>query len=96
MKLKKIMITFVAFVSLLMISACGSSKKATVTPGSSILPAAKKATTAETEANTNEIKLTGVLTMVDTTGLKMHFVDIDSTNEYEVSLFRWYGYPQQI
>ncbi len=85
MKLKKIMITFVAFVSLLMLSACGSSKKATVTPGSSILPAAKKATTAETEANTNEIKLTGVLTMVDTTGLKMHFVDIDSTNEYEVS-----------
>lgn len=86
MKLKKLMITCVTFVSLLLLTACGSSSSTgKVTPGSSILPIASKAATAETAANTNEIKLTGVLTFIDTAGLKMHFVDIDSTNEYEVS-----------
>lgn len=65
---------------------CGAGKSsATITPGSSVLPAPKKPVTEAPTKNADEIEITGVLTYVNTTELKMHFIDIDTGTEYEVA-----------
>lgn len=70
------------------LAACSFSKKndSLITPGSAILPiASKPVQPSESAANPNEIRLTGVLTYVNRDLGKMHFMDIESSNEYEVS-----------
>lgn len=67
-------------------AGCGKEKnKSAIVPGSSILPAPTKAVTELETKNANEIDLTGVLTYVNTDELKMHFIDIDTGTEYEVT-----------
>lgn len=66
------------------LSACGKKKSTTLVPGSSILPAPTKSITEVETSNPNEIKLTGILTYVNTSEYAMHFVDVDTGTEYEV------------
>lgn len=66
-------------------TACTSSKKKNgnaLVPGSSITPAPSVSTDIKGDGETPT--LTGVLTLRDTSGLKMHFVDIKDGTEYEV------------
>ena len=68
--------------------ACSFSKKSgsSITPGSAILPIASKAVQqSEAAENPNEIRLTGVFTYIDTNSRKMHYMDVESGNEYEVA-----------
>ncbi|MDO5402459.1 MAG: PEGA domain-containing protein [Eubacteriales bacterium] len=67
------------------ISGCGKKSAGTIIPGSSITPAPSKPVTELSVNNANEIAFTGVLTYLNTSDLKMHFVDISSGTEYEVS-----------
>jgi len=69
----------------LMAGCSSSSKQSTIIPGSSILPIYNKTNSSTNVSNSNEIKMTGVLTYLDATNLKMHFVDVDSGSEYEVN-----------
>lgn len=64
---------------------CGKKKEAVITPGSSITPPPSKSVTELSVNNENEITMTGVLTYLNTDDLKMHYVDISSGTEYEVS-----------
>lgn len=66
------------------LSACGKKKTATLIPGSSILPAPTKSVTEVETGNADEIKLTGILTYVNTSEYAMHFIDVDTGTEYEV------------
>lgn len=83
-RLTVLMLTGIMLVSVV---GCGSGKSggSTITPGSSILPAPKKPVTDAPAKNANEIEITGVLTDVNTSDLKMHFMDIDTGTEYEVA-----------
>lgn len=77
-----------AVVMSFLLVACSSSKKSgsLITPGSAILPIASKAVQqSEAAENPNEIRLTGVFTYIDTNSRKMHYMDIESGNEYEVA-----------
>ncbi|MDD3240672.1 MAG: PEGA domain-containing protein [Lachnospira sp.] len=65
-------------------AGCGKKKGGTLIPGSSITPAPSKSVTEKATNNANEIALTGVLTYLNTSDLKMHFIDITSGTEYEV------------
>lgn len=74
------------FMVLVTITGCTQEKKtSTITPGSSILPVATKAVTEIETKKAGEIELTGVLTYINTSELKMHFIDIDTGTEYEVT-----------
>lgn len=67
--------------------ACSFSRDrgSSITPGSAILPiASKPVQPSESAANPNQIAITGVLTYVDRASGKMHYMDIESGNEYEV------------
>lgn len=66
-------------------AGCGKKSGRTITPGSSITPAPSKSVTELSTNNANEIAFTGVLTYLNTSELKMHFVDISSGTEYEVA-----------
>ncbi len=66
-------------------AACGN-KQSKIVSGSSVLPMpSKKVEEVTVPANKNEVKFTGVLTLIDTTLKKMQFVDIDNGTEYEVA-----------
>ena len=67
--------------------ACSSGKSSSnITKGGDILPIASKAVdSGEAAANPDEISITGVLTYIDGTSQKMHYMDVQSGNEYEVS-----------
>lgn len=70
------------------LAACQFSKKdkSAITPGSAILPIASKAQEESgQEVNYDEIRLTGVLTYINTDSKKMHYMDVSSGNEYEVA-----------
>lgn len=70
------------------LAACSFSRgsDSKITPGSAILPiASKPAQPSEAAVNPNEIALTGVLTYVNRDSGKMHYMDIESGNEYEVA-----------
>ncbi|SEW07293.1 PEGA domain-containing protein [[Clostridium] fimetarium] len=69
----------------LMAGCSSSTKKSAAVPGSSILPIYSKTNSSTEKTNSNEIKMTGVLTYLDATKLKMHFVDVESGSEYEVN-----------
>ncbi len=67
--------------------ACSSGKSSSnIIKGGDILPIASKASeSGEAAANPDEISITGVLTYIDGTSQKMHYMDVQSGNEYEVS-----------
>lgn len=67
--------------------ACSSqSSSSNIIKGGDILPIASKAVDAsEAAVNPDEISITGVLTYIDSAAQKMHYMDIQSGNEYEVS-----------
>jgi len=83
-KLVAILLVFVMAVGL-MAGCNSSSNKPAVVPGSSILPIYNKTNASTEVSNSNEIKMTGVLTYLDATNLRMHFVDVESGSEYEVN-----------
>jgi hypothetical protein len=84
--IKRFMVLFMTVILVTGLAACsGKSSGTSIKPGSSILPAPAKSITEAPTKNANEIDLTGVLTYVNTSELKMHFMDIDTGNEYEVS-----------
>lgn len=86
----KIGIKYIAMVLILammvgLFAGCSSSeKKSSVVPGSSILPIANKTSASTEKTNGTQIKMTGVLTYLDASMMTMHFVDIDSGDEYKV------------
>lgn len=69
-----------------LISGCSSSKKkSSVVSGSSILPIANRTTASTEKTNSNEIKMTGILTYINTSDLIMYFADVESGDEYKVN-----------
>lgn len=66
-------------------AGCSAGGGTTIIPGSSVLPAPKKPVTEAPTKNADEIQITGVLSYVDTGGMVMRFVDIDTGTEYEVA-----------
>jgi len=76
----------IAMIAVMMISqvACGKSGKKNngMVPGSSITPAKKIST--DLKGDGENPTLTGVLTYLNASDLKMHFVDITTGTEYEV------------
>ena len=80
-----LVVIFVLILAATLVTGCSSSKNATVTPGSSILPIANKTNASSEKTNTNEIKMTGVLTYLNAADLKMHYIDVESGEEYEVN-----------
>lgn len=83
--IKRIISIMVMVVLVVSQTACSSGKKSgsnAMVPGSSITPAKKISTDIKGDGETPT--LTGVLTMIDTAALKMHFVDISTGTEYEV------------
>ena len=73
------------FISTILIGCSQSSRKSTIIPGSSILPAPSKSITeAPTTVDSDEIVIEGVLSSLDTTSKKMRFVEISTGIEYEV------------
>ena len=83
-KLVAILLVFVMAVGL-MAGCSSSSNKPAAVPGSSILPIYSKTNSSTEVLNSNEIKMTGVLTYLDASNLRMHFVDVESGSEYEVN-----------
>lgn len=83
--IRKVCAVFMMLVMLVMAGCSKEKKKSAIVPGSSILPAPTKSVTELETKNANEIDLTGVLTYVNTSELKMHFIDIDTGTEYEVA-----------
>ena len=87
--IKDIKLVFVLLVFAMAIgltAGCSSSSnKSVVVPGSSILPINSKTNSSTEISNSNQIKMTGVLTYLDVSNLKMHFVDAESGSEYEVN-----------
>lgn len=73
------------FISTILIGCSQSSRKSTIIPGSSILPAPSKSITeAPTTVDSDEIVIEGVLSSLDTASKKMRFVEISTGIEYEV------------
>ena len=81
----KLIVVFLSLIMVFSMTSCGT-KEATIVSGSSILPMpTKKVEEVTVPANTNEVKFTGVLTYINTEDKAMHYVDIDTGSEYEVS-----------
>lgn len=81
----KLIVVFLSLIMVFSMTSCGT-KEATIVSGSSILPMpTKKVEEVTVPANTNEVKFTGVLTYISTEDKAMHYVDIDTGSEYEVS-----------
>lgn len=83
----KLILTMIVLVMIvgLMTGCSSSNKKSKIVAGSSILPIYNKTNSGTDKTNSNEIKMTGVLTYLDTANLKMNFADVESGNEYEVN-----------
>lgn len=74
-----------SFIMAFSMTSCGT-REATIVSGSSILPMpTKKVEEVTVPANTNEVKFTGILTYINTDDKNMHYVDISTGSEYEVS-----------
>ncbi len=81
----KLIVVCLSCIMMFSMTSCGQ-KEATIVSGSSILPMPTKKTEEVTvPSNTNEVKFTGVLTYINTDDNQMHYVDIDTGSEYEVS-----------
>ena len=83
---KRIKAVIAILMVLVMMTGCTEKKsKSVIKPGNSILPAPTKSVTEIETKKAGEIELTGVLTYVNSSELKMHFIDIDTGTEYEVA-----------
>lgn len=84
---KKRFKAIIAILMLLVIMTGCTEKnnKSAIKPGSSILPVPTKAVTEMETKKAGEIDLTGILTYVNSSEFKMHFIDIDTGTEYEVA-----------
>jgi len=83
---KRLVILLIMVMAVGLVAGCSStSQNSVAVPGSAILPIYNKSNSSTEISNSNEIKMTGVFTFLDTTNLKMHFVDVESGSEYEVN-----------